>query len=245
MKDYMVEQLTDSKIKIFLGNSIDLMVNVAVNSLVEVIKANMGVLNIITSYSSLYIHFKEPVDMIYLKKIIENCGSTKREDVMEKEILVTEIPVCYDDEFALDKKEAELITGLDFLEIVNLHVSRVYYIYFLGFLPGFPYLGGLDKRIHMPRKSQPRQLVKAGSVGIGGTQTGIYPLDSPGGWQIIGRTPLKLFDKNRGEPFLFASGQGVMFVSIDKKGYETIKKGEFTPKRYPVKIKDIDYDRST
>lgn len=104
------------------------------------------------------------------------------------------IPVCYDKEMALDQSRLEIQTGLPFSEVVDIHQRGHYILYMQGFLPGFMYLGGLDEKLNCPRLETPRQKIRAGSVGIAGSQTGVYPMESPGGWNIIGRTPLTLFD---------------------------------------------------
>ena len=105
---------------------------------------------------------------------------------------------------------------MDVEEVIRLHSAPLYQVYMIGFLPGFAYLGGLDKRLHTPRKNEPRQKVAAGSVGIADQQTGSYPIESPGGWQLIGRTPLKLFDPVRETPFLLQAGDFVRFVQISE-----------------------------
>lgn len=108
-------------------------------------------------------------------------------------------------------------------EVIDIHSSEDYLIYMLGFLPGFSYLGGLDKRIHTPRLANPRIKIPAGSVGIGGSQTGIYPLDSPGGWQLLGLTPVKTYDPNREIPILFEAGDYIHFVPVTEKDFLEIK----------------------
>lgn len=133
---------------------------------------------------------------------------------------VVEIPVCYGGEFGEDLPDVAAHAGLSEEEVIRLHSEKEYNIYMLGFLPGFPYLGGLDPRLHTPRLANPRTKIPAGSVGIGGEQTGIYPLDSPGGWRLIGRTPLKLYDPDREEPFLYQAGDYIRFVPITREEYE-------------------------
>lgn len=129
-------------------------------------------------------------------------------------IRTIEIPVCYGREFALDLEAMASLTGLTKGEIIQRHCSATYTVRMLGFMPGFPYLSGLPKELHAPRREQPRLEVPAGSVAIGGAQAGIYPVVSPGGWQIIGRTPLALFDPQRAEPALLNAGDRVRFVEI-------------------------------
>ncbi|HLZ17054.1 MAG TPA: 5-oxoprolinase subunit PxpB, partial [Cyclobacteriaceae bacterium] len=128
-----------------------------------------------------------------------------------------EIPVWYegeDLEFVSDRH------GLTRSDVIAIHTSKTYRVFMIGFLPGFPYLGIVDERIATPRKSSPRTRVPPGSVGIAGFQTGIYPQASPGGWQLIGKTPIKIFDAGRTSPCLFAPGDPVRFYSIDQNEFE-------------------------
>lgn len=141
------------------------------------------------------------------------------------------IPVCYDGEYACDLDSVSELTGLGRDEIVKRHTAPDYRIYMLGFLPGFPYLGGLDKTISAPRLDSPRKEIPAGAVGIGGEQTGIYPIVSPGGWRLIGRTPVKVYDPERANPVLYSAGDYIRFRRVDKAEYEAVaekvKKGEY------------------
>jgi antagonist of KipI len=137
--------------------------------------------------------------------------------------LVVELPVAYGGEFGPDLKEAAAGSGLSEREYIALHAGRDYLIYMLGFSPGFPYLGGLDKRLARPRLKSPRAKVPAGSVGIADGQTGVYPLDSPGGWNIIGRTPLALFDPGRERPALLEAGSYLRFVPIAAEHFDLLR----------------------
>jgi len=123
-----------------------------------------------------------------------------------------EIPVIYGGEAGPDLEEVARHHQLTTRQVVELHASADYVVYFIGFQPGFPYLGGLDKRLHTPRRAEPRVLVPAGSVGIGGSQTGIYPLASPGGWQLIGRSNLQLFNPQNQPPTVLRPGDSIRFV---------------------------------
>jgi inhibitor of KinA len=125
------------------------------------------------------------------------------------------IPVCYGGDFGPDLSALAAFSHLDEHAVVAAHTARTYRVFMLGFVPGFAYLGTVDERIAMPRRSAPRVRVPAGSVGIAGVQTGIYPTETPGGWQIIGRTPVKPFDPDRTEPFLLKAGDAVEFYAID------------------------------
>ncbi len=124
-----------------------------------------------------------------------------------------EIPVEYGGESGPDLAEVAATCGLSEREVAALHAAGEYEVYFLGFQPGFAYLGGLDRRLHVPRRARPRSAVPAGSVAIGGSHTGVYPRSSPGGWQIVGRTALTLFDPSGRPPALLAPGDRVRFVA--------------------------------
>ena len=134
------------------------------------------------------------------------------------------IPVCYDISFGLDLKEMALDKELSISEIIGLHANRSYKIYAIGFLPGFLYLGGLSEELYIPRKSEPRLDITKGAVGIGGTQTGVYPNNSPGGWHIIGNTPISFFDVARESPCFANPGDEIEFVPITKKEHAIIQK---------------------
>ncbi|ALI98706.1 5-oxoprolinase subunit PxpB [Rufibacter tibetensis] len=139
---------------------------------------------------------------------------------------IKEISVVYGGEFGPDLAFVAQHTGLSLEEVISLHTQTEYLVYMIGFAPGFPYLGGMDPRIAAPRKEVPRKVIPAGSVGIAGPQTGVYPMETPGGWQLIGRTPLTLFDPNREVPSLLQMGDVVRFVPISK---ETFTKREEQP----------------
>ena len=133
-------------------------------------------------------------------------------EALEPDSRAIDIPVIYGGEQGPDLTEVARLSGFPPKQVVELHASVDYVVWFLGFQPGFPYFGGLPDQLAMPRRAEPRLLVPAGSVGIGGAQTGIYPLATPGGWQLLGRTPLALFDPKRKEPVLLRSGDRVRFV---------------------------------
>ena len=134
-----------------------------------------------------------------------------------------EIPVCYDPEFAADIDDVARHTQLPSIEIVNLHTATEYRVACIGFVPGFTFLAGLPKNLATPRRDVPRKEIPPGSVGIGGAQTGIYPLRSPGGWNLIGRTPLNLFDSTKNPPTLLCLGDRVRFRAITREEFDLLE----------------------
>jgi KipI family sensor histidine kinase inhibitor len=136
-----------------------------------------------------------------------------------------EIPVCYGGELGPDLGFVASSNNLSEKDVIQLHSEQDYLIYMLGFTPGFPFLGGLSKQLHTPRLETPRKRVLAGSVGIANDQTGVYPIDSPGGWQLIGRTPLQLFNPMATEPFLLSSGNILKFKPICEQEFNDILSG--------------------
>ena len=137
---------------------------------------------------------------------------------------IVEIPICYDAEFALDLDRVAGHTGLSADEVVNLHSTAGYRVACIGFVPGFSFLAGLPEKLTTPRRDTPRKAIPPGSVGIGGAQTGIYPLRSPGGWNLIGRTPLRLFDPQQDPPTLLRAGDRVRFRAITREEFDAESK---------------------
>lgn len=157
-----------------------------------------------------------PIDYInvQLHEILSNI--TRNKTMLER---VIEIPVCYGGEFGPDLEAVAEMNDLSVDRVIQLHSSANYLVYMIGFSPGFPYLGGMSKKITAPRRKTPRLTIPAGSVGIAGMQTGVYPIDTPGGWQLIGRTPIKLFRPEKEQPSLLKAGDIVRFKPISKKQY--------------------------
>jgi len=153
----------------------------------------------------------------YLKNLVIE---TDVNEVLPTKIVV---PVCYGGTMGPDLDLVATTKKLTSAEIIEFHSSTTYYVHMIGFVPGFAYLGGMNPELNMPRKTQPRAIVEAGSVGIAGAQTGIYSLDTPGGWQIIGKTPLRMFDAERRQPSLLQSGYEVVFRPVTIKEFEYLK----------------------
>ena len=210
-------------------NSIDRSINQSVlhvASSLRILGLN-EIIDIVPAYNSLAIFFD--ADNLELEFISSKVNSIFNLPVQaDVEDSIVEIPVCYDEEFGTDIKEICEYRNISVKELILLHSRNVYRVYFLGFLPGFMYLGDLDLRIQFPRRKTPRALVPAGAVGIGGNQTGIYPIQSPGGWNLIGRCPLNLWDIRKSVPSRIRAGDQIQFVEIDKMNYFNIHKREFS-----------------
>jgi len=230
---YKIYPLGDTALTIDFGNTIDESINKLVLTVFYQLQANPvpGMIEAVPAYSSVTIYY----DVLSIRKIINEQTnayewmSGKIKEYLSKENIMIEspgtiinVPVCYDKAHGPDLDLIASQNKISVEEIIRLHTSTTYRVYMLGFLPGFAYMGLVDEKISSPRKQQPAS-VEAGSVGIAGKQTGIYPLRSPGGWQIIGRTPIKLFDKEKADPVLFKSGDSVRFYSITKDEFEDIK----------------------
>ncbi len=223
----------DSSLLIEFGKEISPAVNRKIAATVQLMKDQNieGVVDVIPAFCSLLVNYDPRViryeeireRMQALVKVEAKAGQQRRK--------VFEIPVCYGGEYGPDIENIAEHAGLSVEEVIELHSSRDYLIYMLGFLPGFTYLGGLDERLHTPRLANPRIRIPAGSVGIGGSQTGIYPLDSPGGWQLMGMTPVRTYDPSREAPILVEAGDYIRFVPVDEEEYirirEAVARGEY------------------
>lgn len=215
----------DSALTLEFGDEI----NYEINKIIRVFNKKIKSLNIdgivetVPSFKALLIYYNpEKLFFSEAKEIVTDLLETI--DVKDNKVRkVIEIPVCYDEEFGKDLDFVSQYTKLSKEEIIKLHSSKEYLICMLGFLPGFAYLGGMNEKLVTPRLKNPRLKLEAGAVGIGGEQTGIYPLASPGGWRIIGRTPIKPYDSNRNRAILYEAGDYIKFKPISKRDYYKIK----------------------
>jgi KipI family sensor histidine kinase inhibitor len=183
------------------------------------------VLEVVPSYASLLVLF-DPLAArrAQLERRLEALAREVAGAVVEPPRRVVRVPVGYGGERGPDLEEVARLAGLSPEEVVARHAAPVYRVYLLGFTPGFPYLGGLDPRLACPRMDSPRLVIPSGSVALAGLQTGIYPVESPGGWRILGRTPARLFDPTPGasRPFLLAAGDGLRFLPVEREHFEEI-----------------------
>lgn len=226
MPDIRILTAGDSALLIEFGKEINPETKRKITAIVQLMREQHieGIVDVIPAFCSLLINY-DPRVLSYeeLKERMENLlkMETKTETTRKR---IFEIPVCYGGEYGPDIDNIAEHAGLSVNEVIKIHSSKDYLIYMLRFLPGFTYLGGLDERIHTPRLASPRLTIRAGSVGIGGSQTGIYPLDSPGGWQLMGLTPVRTYDPERQTPILVEAGDYIRFIPIDEEEFLRIQK---------------------
>lgn len=229
MNQYTIFSIGDSAVTMEFGNYINEELNLKVIAMQYWLNKHPfdGLKDVIVAYSSLSviydgfivrIRYKPPrtVFEFITEKLAEAYESSF---IIERDKIVKRIPVCYDASFGYDLAFIANDKQISIEEVIQLHTSTIYRVYMLGFLPGFPYMATVDEKITISRKEKPRNFVAAGSVGIAGGQTGIYSLNSPGGWQIIGRTPLKVFDKNRPDKLIIKAGDKVKFYAVTIKEF--------------------------
>lgn len=223
----------DSALVIEFGDKIEEQINSKIRNLTLAMEREgiVGIIETIPTYRSLMVIY-EPM-IIELDELIGKVKSIEtRMDAMKlPHAKVIEIPTLYGGEYGPDIEFVAQHNKISIEDVINIHTSMEYLIYMIGFTPGFPYLGGMKDKIATPRLQIPRTKIPVGSVGIAGNQTGIYPIESPGGWQLIGRTPVKLYDPYRKNPILFNAGDYIKFVQIDQNEYKNIEgleiKGEY------------------
>ncbi|MFK7783591.1 MAG: 5-oxoprolinase subunit PxpB [Crocinitomicaceae bacterium] len=186
-------------------------------------KYDQIILEVVPSYHSLLVFLKKEVDHQSYIAISTYIDIEIYRNSKSEEKPTWHVPTCYDPSFGYDLASISETSQLPIASIIRLHSEVKYRIYGMGFLPGFLYLGGLDKRLHLPRKSQIKQFVPKGSVAIGGQQTGIYPQTSPGGWNVIGKTPIELFNPQLDNPTPFSIGDSIQFVPVDLDAFNDIQ----------------------
>jgi KipI family sensor histidine kinase inhibitor len=229
----------DKAIGLEFGNCISEEINEKIRAMTIAIETKNidGIVEVVPTYRSLMVHYN-PLILEY-NELLERLQALEEEleNIELPAPQVIEIPTLYSGEYGPDIENVAKHNGLTAEEVINIHTCGEYLIYMLGFTPGFPYLGGMDERISTPRLETPRTKIKGGSVGIAGSQTGIYSIDSPGGWQLIGWTPVKLYDANAEKPILLKAGNYIKFKAIDEKEYKdietSIKDGTYVCKSYP------------
>lgn len=216
----------DCGVSVEFGNEISPVINKKIRAFKIAIEKSgiSGIAETIPTYRSLLVQYKPEV--IRYKELTEEFESLmgSLDNIEIPPPTVIEIPVLYGGSMGPDLSAVAKHSHKTPEEVIQIHTSEEYLIYMLGFIAGFPYLGGMSKEIATPRLKSPRVKIDGGSVGIAGEQTGIYPVDSPGGWQLIGRTPLKLYDSEREKPILLESGQYIKFRSVTNEEYVNIEK---------------------
>ena len=231
----------DCAVTVEFGNEISEEINSRIRAYMSALEKSGidGIIESVPTYRSVTVHY-DPCTVRYenlipkLKKIVDgiDVSALPEGDVIE-------IPVLYGGEEGPDIQFVATHNNLSIKEVIDIHTSGLYLIYMLGFTPGFTYLGGMSDKIVTPRLKVPRVSIPAGSVGIADSQTGIYPLQSPGGWQLIGRTPVKMYDPERAEPILPKAGQYIKFYPIDRAEFDRIaaleSEGGYQCRCYPRK----------
>jgi KipI family sensor histidine kinase inhibitor len=213
----MFKALGDSALLVELGDKIDIAVNQRVHAFNVLLQAKniAGIIETVPAYCTLLIHYDPLILTFDQVEFWARDKLTQVDDSLNRTPRQIEVPTRYGGASGPDLETVAASKGISAADVIRIHCRREYLAYMMGFTPGFPYLGTLDERLIMPRLETPRTLVKAGTVAIAGAQTGIYPLDSPGGWHLIGWTPLKLFDPHSDSPFLFAPGDLVKFIPVE------------------------------
>ena len=239
-----ISPVGDRAISIDFGQVIDPTINRHIRQTIERIKALQldGIIELVPTYCALLVEYDA---MLYsyseICNIIEPTLEEGMTNTTNELVTVVEVPTVYGSEFGPDLSFVASHNHLSEDEVISIHSGTDYLVYMLGFIPGFTYLGGMDPRIATPRLSSPRTLIPAGSVGIAGEQTGTYPSDSPGGWQIIGRTPVTMYDMSKAQAALLKAGDYVRYVPIDESEFHRIKSlgSDYVPVIREVEVGDL------
>ena len=239
-----ISPVGDRAISIDFGQVIDPKINRHIRQTIERIKELQleGIIELVPTYCALLVEYDA---MLYsyseICNIIEPTLEEGMTNTTNELVTVAEVPTVYGGEFGPDLSFVASHNHLSEDEVISIHSGTDYLVYMLGFIPGFTYLGGMDSRIATPRLSSPRTLIPAGSVGIAGEQTGTYPSDSPGGWQIIGRTPVTMYDMSKAQVALLNAGDYVRYVPIDESEFHRIKSlgSDYVPVIREVEVGDL------
>jgi inhibitor of KinA len=235
----------ESGLVVEFGTTIDPVINTRVYSLMRKIQNDWRerIEAIVPSYRSLLIFF-DPLQIQReelingIEKLLSFSQTTIAEEIQTGTGNRVIIPTCYGGEYGPDLEFVARHNKITPQEVIQIHTAVAYRIYMMGFTPGFPYLGGMSEKIATPRLEKPRLQIPAGSVGIAGSQTGLYPVESPGGWQLIGRTPLTVFNPEQTQPFLYAAGDFLQFEPISEREFNEIQnavaQGRYTLRVTPL-----------
>ncbi len=230
---YRIYPCGDHAVTIELGNTLTADINQKVISLFSYLQLNpvVGVKDIIPSYHTLTIMYdmallkkQSPASSVYDRMHNQLEAAANACTLISTIARTVQIPVCYDLSMAPDLASVADLHQISIEHVIQLHTEKVYRVYLVGFLPGFAYMGNVHDKIATPRKTKPRTMVPAGSVGIAGEQTGIYPFDSPGGWQLIGQTPIKMFNVEKPQPCYLQPGDEVQFYPVTVTEFTKLKK---------------------
>ena len=230
--DYRLYPLGDSGIVVSFGDEINFGIHKRIQQFTEVLEQSLckGMIEYVPAFATVTIYYdpwimsekgrRNPYTAIstYIEELL-----FRQEEKSEAVARQIEIPVCYGGKYGPDLERVAAFHSLTPDEVISIHTNGEYLVYMIGFAPGFPYLGGMSEEIATPRKESPRNSIPKGSVGIAGMQTGVYPIETPGGWQLIGRTPLTLFNPEKDSPSLLQAGDRIRFVSISETEYEAQK----------------------
>ncbi len=229
MQNISMKAVGANGVLVCFGVTVEENINARVMALVAALaeKPMVGMGETVPSFASLLVYYDPLVTDYDAVKTVLRWTIYSMGRVRVATGKTVEIPVCYGGKYGEDLAFIAQHAGMSEVEVIALHSAQPYRIYMLGFLPGFPYLGGLDERLHTPRLANPRTKIPAGSVGIGGQQTGIYPMASPGGWQLLGRTPLRLFAPEQGGKLPYNAGDSIRFVPIDEATFLKLEKEEW------------------
>lgn len=236
MANYAFSPLGDSGVIVTFGEVIDQRTHEKVVMFTDFLQEHPfpGMIEIVPGFTTVTVYYdpivwtkQSPKGLMPYEHVIAILDEMSQQLTIkqQEEPRVVDIPVCYGGSYGPDLEVVAKQGGLSPEEVIEIHSSGEYLVYMIGFAPGFPYMGGMDERLATPRRSSPRLSIPMGSVGIGGAQTGIYSIETPGGWQIIGRTPVPLFQPHDQQPSLLQAGDIVRFRPISEAEYEAGKKG--------------------